>query len=100
MALGGASLWFNGERTEGEGIDSADISLPAAQARLAEAVAATGKLVLVVLVQGRSVLHRPDRWHARQGETCPLRSLPLPRYGAFVTHGHRRVAEFTAFPPS
>ena len=31
LALGGASLWFNGERTEGEASDSGDISLPAAQ---------------------------------------------------------------------
>jgi beta-glucosidase len=54
LALGGASLWFNGERTEGEASDSADISLPAAQTRLAEAVAATGKPVVVVLVQGRA----------------------------------------------
>ncbi|MGP2440782.1 glycoside hydrolase family 3 C-terminal domain-containing protein [Streptomyces sp. JW3] len=53
LALGGASLWFNGERTEGEGSDSADISLPAAQTRLAEAVAATGKPYVVVLFQGR-----------------------------------------------
>ena len=54
LALGGASLWFNGERTEGEGSDTADISLPAAQARLAEAVAATGKPLVVVLTQGRA----------------------------------------------
>ncbi|MFH8249018.1 glycoside hydrolase family 3 N-terminal domain-containing protein [Microbacterium sp. B2969] len=54
LALGGASLWFNGERTEGEASDSADISLPAAQQRLAEAVAATGKPIIVVLVQGRA----------------------------------------------
>lgn len=53
LALGGASLWFNGERTEGEGSDSADISLPDAQVRLAEAVAATGTPTVVVLVQGR-----------------------------------------------
>ncbi|MDX2913198.1 glycoside hydrolase family 3 N-terminal domain-containing protein [Streptomyces griseiscabiei] len=54
LALGGASLWFNGERTEGEGSDSADISLPDAQTRLAEAVAATGKPLVVVLFQGRA----------------------------------------------
>jgi beta-glucosidase len=54
LALGGASLWFNGERTEGEGSDSADISLPAAQTRLVEAVAAVGKPLVVVLVQGRA----------------------------------------------
>ena len=54
LALGGASLWFQGERTEGEGSDSADIALPAAQVRLAEAVAATGTPMVVVLVQGRA----------------------------------------------
>lgn len=54
LALGGASLWFNGERTEGEGSDSADIALPQAQARLAEAVAGTGKPLVVAMVQGRA----------------------------------------------
>lgn len=54
LALGGASLWFNGERTEGEASDSADIALPAAQVRLAEAVAATGTPLVVVLTQGRA----------------------------------------------
>ncbi|MET0861381.1 MAG: glycoside hydrolase family 3 N-terminal domain-containing protein [Microbacterium sp.] len=54
LALGGASLWFNGERTEGEASDSVDISLPEAQVRLVEAVAATGKDLVVVLVQGRA----------------------------------------------
>jgi beta-glucosidase len=53
LALGGASLWFHGERTEGEGSDNADISLPATQVRLAEAIAATGTPMVVVLVQGR-----------------------------------------------
>jgi beta-glucosidase len=54
LALGGASLWFNGERTEGEGSDSADIALPEAQTRLAEAVAETGKPLIVVVFQGRA----------------------------------------------
>ena len=54
LALGGASLWFTGERTEGEASDTADITLPAAQVRLAEAVAATGTPIVVVLVQGRA----------------------------------------------
>ncbi|MFG6201978.1 glycoside hydrolase family 3 N-terminal domain-containing protein [Nonomuraea sp. JJY05] len=54
LALGGSSLWFTGERTEGEDSDSVDIALPAAQTRLAEAVAATGKPLVVVLVQGRA----------------------------------------------
>ena len=54
LALGGASLWFGGERTEGEASDTADIELPAAQVRLAEAVIATGTPVVLVLVQGRA----------------------------------------------
>ncbi len=54
LAVGGASLWFAGERTEGEASDTADIALPAAQVRLAEAVAATGTPIVVVLVQGRA----------------------------------------------
>lgn len=54
LALGGGSLWFTGERTEGEASDTADIALPAAQARLAEAVAATGTPLVAVLVQGRA----------------------------------------------
>ena len=54
LALGGASLWFTGERTEGEASDTADITLPAAQVHLAEAIAATGTPMVVVLVQGRA----------------------------------------------
>ena len=54
LALGGASLWFTGERTEGEASDTADIALPAAQVRLADSVAATGTPMVVVLVQGRA----------------------------------------------
>jgi hypothetical protein len=54
LALGGASLWFTGERTEGEASDTADITLPAAQVRLAEALAAAGTPIVIVLVQGRA----------------------------------------------
>ncbi|MCZ0997502.1 glycoside hydrolase family 3 C-terminal domain-containing protein [Streptomyces mirabilis] len=54
LALGGASLWFTGDRTEGEASDSADISLPTEQVALAEAVASTGKPFVVVLFQGRA----------------------------------------------
>lgn len=54
VALGGASLWFSGARTEGEASDTADIALPEAQTRLLEAVAATGTPFIVVLVQGRA----------------------------------------------
>ena len=53
LALGGASLWFVGQRTEGEGSDSMDVSLPAGQRALAQAMAELGKPLVVVLVQGR-----------------------------------------------
>lgn len=59
LALGGASLWFNGERTEGEASDTADPSLPAPQRELLDAVAATGTPTVVVLVQGRPVALPP-----------------------------------------
>lgn len=68
LALGGASLWFNGERTEGEASDSANIALPAAQTQQAKAVAATGTPVVVVLFQGRAHTHcsksspTPQHW--------------------------------------
>ncbi len=55
LAIGGQSSWFTGERTEGEASDTADISLPAVQAELAEAIAALGKPTAVVLVQGRAM---------------------------------------------
>lgn len=54
LALGGASLWFNGDRTEGEASDSADIALPPMQVALAEAIAALRVPVITVLVQGRA----------------------------------------------
>lgn len=53
LALGGASMWFTGERTEGEASDTADIALPAPQSELLDAVAATGTPFVIVLVQGR-----------------------------------------------
>src|SRR4029450_12905130 len=55
LALGGASLWFTGERTEGEASDTADITLPAAQVRLAQAGAQTGTPGVAVLCQRRRV---------------------------------------------
>lgn len=60
LALGGASLWFNGERTEGEASDSADVALPASQRRLVEAVAALGKPMIVVMFQGRAYTLPPE----------------------------------------
>ncbi|MCU1528160.1 MAG: glycoside hydrolase family 3 domain protein [Frondihabitans sp.] len=54
LALGGSSSWFQGERTEGEASDSADIALPEPQRRLAEAVAQTGAPIVTVIFQGRA----------------------------------------------
>ena len=53
LAVGGASAWFVGDRTEGEASDSLSIELPEIQRRLIEAVTALGKPTVVVLVAGR-----------------------------------------------
>ncbi|MFI9761337.1 glycoside hydrolase family 3 N-terminal domain-containing protein [Streptomyces sp. NPDC051963] len=53
LAIGGIGGWFGKDFTEGEGGDSADISLPAAQAELVRTVAALGKPCVGVLYQGR-----------------------------------------------
>ncbi|MCU1687431.1 MAG: glycoside hydrolase family 3 domain protein [Amycolatopsis sp.] len=52
-ALGGRCGWFHGPLTEGEGIDTADIDLPACQVELVTAVAATGTPVVGVVHTGR-----------------------------------------------
>ncbi|KUI20369.1 glycosyl hydrolase [Mycobacterium sp. GA-1285] len=52
LAVGGRSSW-SGARTEGEGSDTADITLPAQQAALIEAVTAVGKPTVTVLSMGR-----------------------------------------------
>jgi beta-glucosidase len=87
LALGGASLWFNGPRTEGEGSDSADISLPRGQVALAEAVAAAaataGKPVIVVLVQGRG--------YALPSAVLDAPAVVVAPYGG--TYGPRAVAQ-------
>ena len=124
LALGGASLWFNGERTEGEASDSADISLPLAQQKLAEAVAATGTPMVAVLVQGRPyvlptgragcrchrdrALRRPVR--AGGGRRCALRhsrttgKLPysIPRHTGQIPvyhHQHAGTGYRNPLPP-
>ena len=86
LALGGASLWFNGERTEGEGSDSADVSLPSGQVELAKAVIAVGKPVVVVLFQGRGYALPPEITEAAAVVVAP--------YGG--PHGPRAVAEVLA----
>ena len=52
LALGGRSSW-SGERTEGEGSDTADIALPAQQVELIDAVIAEGKPTVAVISMGR-----------------------------------------------
>jgi beta-glucosidase len=52
-AIGGRGGWFGHRVTEGEGTDIARIELPAAQAGLVRAVAATGTPVIGVVYQGR-----------------------------------------------
>lgn len=53
LAVGGASAWFVGDRTEGEASDSLSIELPAVQRRLIDAIIALGKPTVAVLIQGR-----------------------------------------------
>lgn len=60
VALGGASLWFSGERTEGEASDTADLALPAVQAELLARVVETGTPFVLVLVQGRAYTLPPE----------------------------------------
>ncbi|OBB76337.1 beta-glucosidase [Mycobacterium sp. 852014-52144_SCH5372336] len=52
LAVGGRSSW-SGQRTEGEGSDTADIALPAQQVALIEAVSTLGKPTVTVLSMGR-----------------------------------------------
>lgn len=78
VAVGGASLWFSGERTEGEASDTADIALPAAQVRLLDAIAATGAPFVIVLVQGRPY---PLPASARSARAVIMTSFAGPHAG-------------------
>ena len=55
LAIGGASAWFVGDRTEGEASDSLSIELPAIQRRLIDAIIALGKPTVAVLISGPAV---------------------------------------------
>jgi beta-glucosidase len=59
LAVGGASAWFVGDRTEGEASDSLSIELPPIQRRLIDEVTALGKPTVVVLVTGRPYVLQP-----------------------------------------
>ena len=79
LALGGASLWFNGPRTEGEGSDSVDIALPPGQVALAKAMAALGKPLVVVLFQGRGYALPPAVLDASAVVVAPFGGPHGPR---------------------
>ncbi|MET7896589.1 glycoside hydrolase family 3 N-terminal domain-containing protein [Streptomyces mirabilis] len=55
LALGGLARWFFGERTEGEGADTADVGLPDVQRRLVHEIAALDKATVGVIFSGRPV---------------------------------------------
>ena len=63
LALGGRSSWLAGAvgGTEGEGVDTADIDLPAIQVRLAQEAARLGKPVIAVVQMGRPYALSSDR---------------------------------------
>ncbi|WP_405181041.1 glycoside hydrolase family 3 C-terminal domain-containing protein [Nocardia sp. NBC_01377] len=114
LALGGHSAAIGGG-TEGEGTDTADIALPAVQQELADAVAATGTPLVVVLVQGRPYPLPPSVLQARAlvvssfagqsgtsalaralfGEINPGGKLPytIPRHGGQVPIYHYQRAD-------
>jgi beta-glucosidase len=125
LALGGASLWFLGARTEGEGSDSVDVSLPPAQVALAKAMAELGKPMVVVLFQGRGYALPPEVLGASAvvvapyggpfgprsvaealvGEINPSGKLPysIPRHsGQVPVYHHQRngTGQRQALPPS
>ncbi|SMH44214.1 beta-glucosidase [Rathayibacter oskolensis] len=83
LALGGASLWFSGERTEGEASDTADIALPAAQAELLDRIAETGRPFAIVLVQGRP--------YTLPASAARSRALVVSSFGG--PHGARAVID-------
>lgn len=83
VAVGGASLWFSGERTEGEASDTADVALPAVQAELLDRIAETGKPFVVVSVQGRP--------YTLPASASRARALTVSSFGG--PHGARAVVD-------
>lgn len=86
LALGGLARWFFSDRTEGEGADAADVSLPAAQRRLVREVAALGRPTAAVVFSGRPLA---------LGDVEPhLDAIVLGYYGS--EFGTRAVADVLA----
>ncbi|MCJ1701807.1 glycoside hydrolase family 3 C-terminal domain-containing protein [Rathayibacter festucae] len=122
LALGGASLWFSGERTEGEASDTADIALPSAQAELVDRIAETGRPFAIVLVQGRPYTLPAAASRARAllvssfggphgaravvdvltGVVPPIGRLPysIPRHGGQIPIYHHRATGSGGRPAS
>lgn len=53
LALGGLARWFFTERTEGEGADASDVSLPEVQRELVSRISALGRRTVGVVFSGR-----------------------------------------------
>ncbi|NQX10317.1 glycoside hydrolase family 3 C-terminal domain-containing protein [Microbacteriaceae bacterium VKM Ac-2855] len=122
LALGGASLWFSGERTEGEASDTADIALPSAQTELLDRIAGSGRPFAIVLVQGRPYTLPAAASQARAlivssfggphgaravvdvltGVVSPIGRLPysIPRHGGQVPIYHHRATGSGGRPAS
>lgn len=83
LALGGLARWFFAERTEGEGADTADVGLPAAQRQLVHEIAALGRRTVGVIFSGRPLA---------LGDVEPaLDAIVLGYYGS--QYGTRAVAD-------
>ncbi|MEI5527022.1 glycoside hydrolase family 3 N-terminal domain-containing protein [Streptomyces turgidiscabies] len=91
LALGGVARWFFGERTEGEGADTADVTLPDVQRRLVHEIAALGKTTVGVIFSGRPLA---------LGDVEPeLDAILLGYYGSqFGTHAVAEILSGTAEP--
>ncbi|MFF5967916.1 glycoside hydrolase family 3 N-terminal domain-containing protein [Streptomyces collinus] len=83
LALGGLARWFFTERTEGEGADTTDVSLPEVQRKLVSAVSAVAPKTAAVVFSGRPLA---------LGDVEPeLDAIVLGYYGS--QFGNRAVAE-------
>lgn len=86
LALGGLARWFFSDRTEGEGADAADVSLPAVQRRLVRGIASLALPTVGVVFSGRPLA---------LGDVEPqLDAIVLGYYGS--QFGTRAVADVLA----